>query len=404
MNAGQQQSFIAKQLAKTTDPKEVNRLKRQHAKVWHDELAKIATVGIISYKKHVKYLNDYGIEHSLVDGMNENIFINAERKLFYKMKMNDYVPIHGTVSSHVLKEVVMNPNVSKDAPWLFYGVRHDGSRGNYFYTEKFVREQRKKKFSNVKDLIEKIDSIRAKWLTIIENGSFRDQRTGAAVILELLWRFSARIGSPGNGVEGGKKTYGISTLLVKHCKMKWPNFALSYLGKKAVKTKHTFDFYMSERGVPTNLDVFKIMEHMMSDKRPSDELFTYWTKSGKAKPIRANVVNDLFRELGAGDCTVHKLRTYHATKMAMDLIEEFKTKRKMFRNDKDCHKALVAIAEKVGKRLNHIRKTKEGKNKVTGTTALQNYIDPSLQVEFFDHYGIEHPKYLQKLLGTTIAA
>lgn len=301
--------------------------------------------------------------------------------------------IDGVPSAVVFPTVRMNPDFP-NSPWVFQAIKADGTGGNYFYTRAFRKHRRTEKFSKVQDLLDTIDGIREQWIEMITHFDITEPKCVAAVILELLYQFSARVGSEGNSTKEGTLTYGLSTLRKKHCHVYEDRVVFSYLGKDGVKTRHVLT-------LETELEhkIAKICKVMATDeKAPRDPLFTYLTKGGKYKPVRSYVVNELFRELGAEGCTVHKLRTYHATKLALELIEDLKGKRKRFNSQRDAKDALTKIAEKVGKRLNHVRRTKEGKQKITGSTALANYIDVVAQVDFYNHYGIDIPPQLAKMV------
>ncbi len=372
----------------------VNKYRRQYNQVWKDELADWAADGPVGYPDFLEHLDSKGIDHSLPTGFEG--LIDKDRRWLTQ----NHEVINGVPSGYMFPKVVMNPRYgSEKAKWVFVSVRADGSIGGHFYTVDQTKTQRKKKFEKVSDLLDNIDAMRKKWLKLIQNFDATRKKTVAAVILELIYTFSARVGTEGNGTSHRQvaKTYGMSTLRAKHFRMgKNGNATLSYLGKDAVKTKHMLDGGNGQERLRDK--IVGILRHLAEDKMPRDPLFTYKLKDGRFKPVRNSVVNDLFKELGGGETTVHKLRTYHATKLANELVEEFKTKRKRFNNQKDAILALTKIAEKVGKKLNHIRRTKEGKQVVTGATALANYIDPALQVSFYEHYSIELPKSLQKLI------
>lgn len=376
----------------TDEMKEYNRLQRRYGQVWKDWLGWMIadyTDGYVEYKALLNALKRDKIDHRLPTGFIG--WIDRDGK-WYTDNLGKGA-IDGVPSGHTFPKVEMNDKYDPEtSPWVFRALREDGTVGSYFYTKNFKRQQRKSKFETVADLIDKIDAIRLSWILNMKVFREHDPIWVASVILELLYQFSARIGSVGNGTEEGLKTFGISTLRVKHVKVNGTAI-FRYYGKDGVKTKHILS-----PATITDKYAIDAIRVLMMNKGPSDYLFTYTTKGGKRKPVRASVVNDVFRDLGAGDATVHKLRTYHATVLARDLIAEFKTKRKTFRNAKDCHLALVKIAEKVGKKLNHVRRTKEG-TKVTGATALANYIDVSLQKEFFDHYNVEYPKSLLRMIG-----
>jgi ribosomal protein L16/L10AE len=62
----------------------------------------------------------------------------------------------------------------------------------------------------------------------------------------------------------------------------------------------------------------------------------------------------------------------------------------------EAEKIYKKAMEKVGELLNH--KTGIGTTeKVTGTTAIQSYIDPQLQIQFFEDLGLRTPTFLEKL-------
>jgi len=396
MNAKQKKldkeiSLLSKRKETPETKKAINKLKREYNQVWKDELVKYIGKkidGMVDYQSFLEYCLENNISHSLPGGFTG--YIDKDRK-WYTV---DEDLVNGAPNSFMFPTVKMNPSFDKESsPWVFVAIRQDGTQGNYFYCKSFVKEQRNKKFMNVRSLLDCIDKVRAKWLKLINEFDESNPDSVAAVVLELLFQFSARIGSDGNGTREGKKTYGIVTLRRKHVRDCSKGLIFRYLGKDAVKTKHIW--FPSDK---QKHDILCIISDLLENKNPSDFVFTYRCKNGKRKPIQPSVVNRLFKKLGAGDCTVHKLRTYHATALAERLIEEMFVTRKKFMNEKKAAEALVKIAEKVGKQLNHVRRTKEGRQKVTGMTALNNYIDTILQKKFYEHYKIPFPKYLEKML------
>lgn len=379
--------------------KDYNKLRREFNQEWKNKLEEwFDKMGsdTVSYESFLAYLDHANVTHYLPTGFVGGI--DRKGAWFAIHKKYGHKKIHGKPSGFMFPTVQMNPNFHPESsPWVFVAVRADGTKGNYFYTEEFVKAQRTKKFLNVRQLLDQIDEIRGKWMDIIRTDEceYNNPKFVAAVILELLHRFSARVGSEGNGTDNGTKTYGISTLRVKHFRTTDGGFILSYRGKDGVKTKH--EFIAKDDTDCLIVDYLKRVK--LEAFGPSEQLFTYDTKGGKRKPVRASVVNKLFAELGGEDtgCTVHKLRTYQATVLAEKLIDELYAKKKRFHNGKQAVAALAKLAEKVGKELNHVRRTKEGRQKVTGMTALKNYIDVALQRQFFEHYGVPLPTYLEKM-------
>jgi hypothetical protein len=133
----------------------------------------------------------------------------------------------------------------------------------------------------------------------------------------------------------------------------------------------------------------------MQDKTPNDPLFTVLKPTGRWARVTAGQVNNLFRAMGAPEgVTVHKLRTARGTHVWNELMNEALEK-KPPKDEKTAMAVFKKLAEAVGKILNHVRRGAGGQ-KVTGTTALNAYIDPSAQLYFWNSLGFRIPKYLEK--------
>jgi hypothetical protein len=212
----------------------------------------------------------------------------------------------------------------------------------------------------------------------------------AAVILELLFEFSARIGSVGNSA-GGKSTFGIATLLVKHMMVDAAgNVVLRYRGKDAVPAAHKL-----MKADPVQKYVIAALMQLMHGKQPNDRLMTV-VKGNRLLLVGGGAVNTYFKSLGAGDVTVHKLRTYRGTTMFGQLME--KALEKPIKDEAKAMAIYKKMGELVGKQLNHVRRGANG-TKVTGVTALSNYIDPAIQIAFFTQLGFRPPRSLERFMN-----
>jgi hypothetical protein len=140
--------------------------------------------------------------------------------------------------------------------------------------------------------------------------------------------------------------------------------------------------------------VIAALMQLLEGKQPKDRVFTV-DKGTRKIPVNANVVNAYFKSLGAPEgITVHKIRTTRGTHLFIELMEKV-----MEKPPKDERKALeifTKMGEQVGKLLNHVRTMASGGTKVTGTTALQNYIDPTVQIQYWRTLGMRIPKFLEK--------
>jgi DNA topoisomerase IB len=292
--------------------------------------------------------------------------------------------------------VEMNPqyDAKTDSQWVFFTRQADGKPGGYYYTVDYRKNADTTKFASVEDLKDKIKSVRAKWLPLLKQGIKSPQHVGAT-ILEILLQFSARIGTVGNAA-GGQSTYGISTLRVKHV---YPqpngNMVIRYNGKDGVVQKHVL-----AKTNPYHKLVIANLSVLMLDKAPTDLLFTFKRPNGKQLQINATMVNRMFRSLGAGDVTIHKLRTLRGTMLFQEEMDKNAARifdRKTPLTEKQAKEVFVKLAEKVGALLGHIRSVSGG-TKVTGATALASYIDVRVQLDYWTRLNMRPPAALLKYM------
>lgn len=339
----------------------------------------------------LKELKKQGIEHTMPKGFTGRVDAHAT---WYTMAGE---AIEGGAPSAIMfPEVKMNPAYDPEgSPWVFQAIRADGTAGNYFYTSDFKRSQATKKYQRVAEF--DADKARKKWLPLLRkfDASKPDPISVSACILEILFRTSNRIGTPNGNSSGGG--FGICTLRVKHFYPQTDGgVKFIYLGKDNVKTtawiKYADDLVTRQ--------VCQIVTSLAEGKKPSEALFTYGLKNGSHKPVLPNIVNRVFSTCTGGleGVTAHKLRTVKGTAIFREYIENlFATKTSLTAEQVKDH--LMKAATKVGKQLNHVRRSVEGEVSIQPSTSLKNYVDPMLQVDLFMHYGVPIPAYLERLLG-----
>lgn len=369
--------------------KEYLDLRRSFNQTWKDALvAYIRKSGKdkVPYAKALEYLQLNGIEHLMPSGFTG--LIDDMSRLY----TNKGVMIEGVPNAVTFPSVIMNEHYGKPdgGDWVFLAYRTDGSPGPYFYTADFKKKQAIKKFAKVDSLSVKMEGIRKRWLGAVKKFDIEDPNCVAACVLEILYLFSARVGSVGNKA-GGQSTFGVSTLLVKHAVIDPSgNIVLRYKGKDGVATTHKI-----LKADPDARFLIKPLNHLLADKDNKERIFTY-DKGSRKIPISATQVNTYFRTVGApADTTVHKIRTYHGTRVFKQLLDAYLESGKKPKDAKTALLIFKAMAEAVGKKLNHVRRGQSG-TKVTGVTALNAYIDPSAQILYWQRVGYRVPKYLEK--------
>lgn len=373
--------------------KEYLQLSRAFNQVWKDALVNYVRQTkkrLVPYQDVLDFMKANGIQNKLPLGFTG--LMDDQGKLYTR----DGDSIDGVPNALTSPTVKMNPKYGPESPWVFMAVKADGSAPTYFYTSDFKKSQAKSKFTKVKDLTARIPQMRAKWFMNVKKFNQENVTSVASVILELLYQYSARVGTTGNS------TYGCGTLLVKHLK-KEPNgdYVIRYLGKDSVPTKHVV-----RASDPEQRFLVVALDQLVANKGPKDKVFTSTSKTGRPKLVGPVAVNKLFKELaGTSEITVHKLRTYRGTKLFQELADEMipklqpKVEKLAQKNPRLAEKLVLEefkkIAEQVGKLLNHVRRGAAGA-KVTGVTAIANYIDPQCSITFFRNLDTRPPKMLEK--------
>ena len=372
--------------------KEYNRLRRDFNGAWKEALQSfVRTSGkrLVSYDAIIKYLKSQNMKYTLPNGFKG--LVDDSGKMYTSLGKL----INGVPNAYLFPLVVMNPDYDPklDNSYVFVAEKATGEKSGYFYTTEYKKTVTKEKFTNVEGLKAKIKSIRNQWFPHLKNG-VSDVQGVMATILEILLQYSARIGSKGNSTEGSP-TFGISTLQVKHLKIAANgDVTISYKGKDGVAQQH----YIKAGDAASGKYITANLRALCKGKKPADPVFTL-NHNGHSTLVTANLVNRWFKSLGAGSAlTVHKMRTLRGTVLFQKRMEEELAKLKgKTVTDKQGRDLFMKIALEIGAILGHIRTTAGGtKTKVTGTTALQSYIDPGIQLQFFSSLGLRPPKYLEK--------
>jgi integrase len=376
--------------------REYLKLRRGFNLVWKDELRTLVNDSgrkAVSYQAARKALDSRGIQNTMSDTFEG--LVDASGTVYTKAgKRIPGLPGPGFV-------VKMNPEYDPktDDTFVFTTLREtDGKTSQYVYTVDYRKTANKAKFEKVEELDKKIDAIRKKWMTFVKNGTnAKEPQTQASVILELLYQFSARIGSRGNKADG-KDTYGLSTILVSNVKITGTKMRIAYLGKDAVKQVHLLD-----GSTPEGKILVRLISQLIEGKGPKERVWDYESSSGRQVQMTGNMVNKWFTKLGAPPkVTVHKLRHVRGTRLFNELVSA--NEKKIFggtpKTEAQSLEILKKLATQVGKLLGHVRGVGGGQT-ATGATAITNYIDPAVQAQFFDRLGVRYPKYLDKLMSSS---
>lgn len=289
------------------------------------------------------------------------------------------VKLEGAITGRLESNPRYDPETDDTYVFLHYPLFGTG-QPQRIYTVNYRKGKVSKKFNTVGALIQDLPAARKKWLSHLSKGAM-DADGVAALILELIYETSARIGTVGQSGQG------ISTLVAKNYTGRASGFfTLNYLGKSGVKQSHK---------IMTNTLHGKLMrdwmENLVAGKKPNDLIMT--VPSGRSvKHINGTYVNKYLRSLGVDQSiTLHKFRHARGSIVAQAQLDKAPSFKNM--SEADVNKWFIEAMKKVGSELGHV-----SGDKVTATTAIQNYIDPQIIKDWFDKVGVRPNSVIQNAL------
>lgn len=329
--------------------------------------------GKVDYEKLYNYLQNLGISGVLPKGFTGKIDDQ------FRWYTQDGVLLDVPPTFPTYKIIKMNPRPTKTNNWIAKTDPTTGSGSTkYIYTQEFQSQQANHKYENVTKLLEILPQARQVWRNNIKNFDPNSEKDVSSCLLELLLINCARIGTLGN------TTQGMGTLRAKNAS--WEvngDLVLEYKGKDGIDTRHVI------KNVMENRSLIEAMHELIDGKDPERYIFT-----AGGKFVRLQNTRNYFKQLtGIPDITPHKLRTYAGTKVFKQLLDKIT---ELPTTQKEANALYNEMTKIVGQKLNHIRNSSLGVT-VTGLTAAKSYIDPMLQVAYWDKVGFRCPAFLEKL-------
>ena len=364
----------------------------------------------VDWEDFESHLEQEGMIHDAPEGFKGKVDSNGN------WLSPDGEDLHTARPSKLLApKVEMNSNRTADNPWVFVTRNLKGERANYSYTYKNFMVQQRKKYKIVEDLVNHIDSMEAKWRKRIKDHSnpnhefdASDELNVCAVVLDLVYRFSARPGTEGNAT-AGESTYGIFTLRRKHIQINVSStgnssIKIDYPGKDGIKTTHHLTG--TDSNARATIDALKVL---CEGKKPNTPVFTTVhvdedTGERKFGRIDYRIPNKYLRSLyppafadasKKDKASVKSLRTLKATtvwKQNMDTL--FAGKDTITLQEADQFRNYVAKI--AGEHLNHVVRNEGVEQMITPDTAKAYYIDDAAQAMLYQHYNLPMPSDLKK--------
>jgi hypothetical protein len=347
-------------------------LKRDITAVYKTELIKIFRtkgVKLLDFESLKKILDAKGITYSLPEGYVGRI--DEQGKLY----TTDGIALQATPRG----KVVMNTAYKGDS-WYCKG-NPSGTGIQSYYDVEYRKSANADKHEKA-DIIEgRLESIKKGWRKLYDNPTKIDKATSC--LIELCYITSSRIGSE-SGNTAGEKTFGMSSIRVKHVKITSSKAVIKFPGKKGVV--QTYEVLTNDRW---GKRIVNMLESLSKGKSPSDRVWTVGTTD-----IKGGSVNKVLRSLGMPEGTgIHKFRLVDGSRMAREILKASPLKRGVKQGEAE--KWWKEEAKKIGERLGHSSNVGAENEKTTGMTAIANYISIQLQLDFFENLGLRVPKFLE---------
>ena len=191
-------------------------------------------------------------------------------------------------------------------------------RKQYRYHEKWNVERNTVKFDRMKEFGEVLPSLRARVEEDLKLPGLPKNKILACVIKVMLITQS-RVGNSLYAEEN--ESYGLTTILNEHAKVRGSKIKLSFRGKSGVD----HDINIVD---PVLSKIISRCQHL-----PGEELFGYLDDDGNAVDITSSNVNDYLREVTGKDFTAKDLRLWGGTVKAIECVIESG----LFESDKETH-------------------------------------------------------------------
>jgi len=184
-------------------------------------------------------------------------------------------------------------------------ARDARGRKQYRYHADWMALRGENKFGLLLDFGHRLPRLRRQVQRRLRDGGLDRERVLAALV-RLLDRTWMRIGHREYARSNG--SYGLSSLLSRHVKVKGDALLLSFPGKSGVRHQ-----------LAVRDDRVAALVRRCRDL-PGQELFGYEDEAGIAHRIDASDVNDWLAEAGGPTCSAKVFRTWHASVLALDLL------------------------------------------------------------------------------------
>ena len=323
----------------------------------HEHLASVTDINKDLMSKNLEPLFHIKKYDDVLVDLNFNLYNVNKSKLACKLPLYRVIVLPNT-----------SYNADTDDQYVFKYQALGASVMQYCFSDNYKKSKTTKKYANVDKLMTELPKMRKIWLSDLKSNNIAKQQFGAAC--EIVYHTAMRIGTKGNQTNG-TPTYGLLTLKVKHVKCNNSTVKFDYIGKAGVHHTHELK----------EASVAKVICSLVANKKPDDAVFS----------ITPDQLNQYLVSKLHSPVTIHKFRTLKGTKLAYEkLLKDDVCSR--LKSDTEKLNYLKQVSLEIGKELGHV-----SGEKVTGDTALKNYIDPNIIKQYFEKCNLKMSRKFQQL-------
>lgn len=270
---------------------------------------------------------------------------------------------------------------SKNSPdtYLFGYRTPTAENATKVYKASSIHKSEVNKWKKVSSLGKNLPKIKKAWMTMLANG----EALGA--VLHFAFLTCARIGGTANR-SGGQITYGTTTLMISHVKVKGNTVLVSYWGK-GQGGKDAVQEHKLTRNKETAMLIDYIKDRVQT-AGPTDILFT-----DDGHPVKNRVVTGFLQQYVPG-IGAHKFRNLRGTELAQFVLSTLTPAKNA--TEKDVVSMFRRGMEKVGQLLGHYNTKGEG-TVVNPSTAIKHYIEPSVMRSWFETHNFDIPAFISRV-------
>ena len=213
-----------------------------------------------------------------------------------------------------IKELVIPPAwtevwISTDPRGHIQATGQDAAgRKQYLYHPAWRTARDEKKFDHALEIAERLPEIRSRLCTDLSGRGLTRQRVLAAVV-RLLDMGMFRVGSDQYARRDQDPSFGLSTLLPEHVRVRGGCVVLEFTGKSGVEHANPVG----------DGEVCQVLRDLKRRRRGAQRLFAYWDPAGRRwRDIRADDINAYLREISGEEMTAKDFRTWHGTVKAAE--------------------------------------------------------------------------------------